>query len=192
LFVRRRRARMVTANRSHSSCNVAIGLGGPMRWLASGLLVCATLLAVGCKRPDETRPGTEPESAMTDEPPDPARSGKYVRFGLFKEAADGKITRVAALDEADVQRIVRRHADRTRTGEIIRGKPPRDGNGTTLGFVEGIAIVLRTEGELHVGAGEFSGRFEAFVRDLFSELGCAACGQVVGGATSSLIRLVPE
>jgi len=116
----------------------------------------------------------------------------YVRFGLFEESKDGTIVRVAALNPVDVQRIVRRHADRTRGGELIRGMPPRDGNGMTLGFVEGIAVVLRAEGEVHIRGGSFPERFEAFVRDLYSELGCAACVQVVEGRSSSLIRFVPK
>jgi hypothetical protein len=97
-----------------------------------------------------------------------------------------------ALAAVKGDRIVGRHADRTQAGEIIRGRPPRDGNGTTLGFIEGVPIVLRSEGEVHVRDGNLPGRFEDFVRDLCSELRCAACVQVVGGESSSLIRFVPE
>jgi hypothetical protein len=45
---------------------------------------------------------------------------------------------------------------------------------------------------VHVRDGKLPGRFEDFVRDLCSELRCAACVQVVGGESSSLIRFVPE
>jgi hypothetical protein len=127
---------------------------------------------------------------MIGDPPDPAQSGVYVRIGRFREDDDKTVVRVAALDQADVKRVFRRHADRMPSGEIIRGQAPLDGNGTTLGFVAGIPIVLRAEGEVHFGDRKLPDRFDAFLKDLCVELGCAMCVQFVGGKTSSLIRFV--
>jgi hypothetical protein len=168
-----------------------------MRWMGCLLALLGFMLQIGCNTRDETRKKDEvpnkleAENNMNDEAPDPAKSGTYLRIGRFEEPEEGKIVRAAALKQAEVGPIVARHADRNRSGVIIRGKPPRDGNGTTLGFVEGIPIVLRGEGELHVPEGKFSGRFERLIKDLCVELGCSSCVQV-GERSSSLIRFVPD
>jgi hypothetical protein len=162
-----------------------------VRFLARGFLLSAIVLSTGCNKAGETPQEIQPENIIVDEPPDPAQSGTYLRIGLFKEDAKGTLTRVSALNQAEVQGILRRYADRTRAGDILRGKPPRDGNGTTLGFIEGIPIVLREEGEVHIRDGIFPDRLDGFLKDLCSELGCAACIQAEGGRTSSLIRFVP-
>jgi hypothetical protein len=45
---------------------------------------------------------TEQESAMIEEAPDPAQSGRYVRIGLFEASPDNTIHRIAALGQAEV------------------------------------------------------------------------------------------
>jgi hypothetical protein len=163
-----------------------------MKGLQWGCLLLTFLLPVGCNRAGEEYHEHSPEITMIEEPPDFARIGTYLRIGLFKEVADRSILRMAALNQAEVERIVRRHIDRTRAGTVIRGKPPRDGNGMTLGFIEGIPIVLREEGEVHIPGGQLQGRLESFIRDLCAELGCSVSVQAVGGKSSSLIRIVPD
>jgi hypothetical protein len=137
-------------------------------------------------------PNTSETGDSNGEPPDVTKSGTYLRIGVFVEREDGTVVRKESLRLEDVRPIVERHADRNDSGLLIRGKPPRDGNGTTLGYVEGLPIVMRTEGELHVlEMKKPPARFEALFQELCMELRCAACLQVVGGRTSRLIRFVP-
>jgi hypothetical protein len=167
-----------------------------MRSLTGFAVLPVLFAAIGCTRIEEHRHEAEANAgevgAMNEDPSDPRNWKTFLRIGFLEERPDGAVVCRTALQQPAAERILDRYIDRDNNAAVVGRKPSRDGDGVILGSIQGVPILLRDAGELHVPDGRMPERLEAFVTDFCRELRCTVCVQAAGGVSSKLIRFVPE
>ncbi len=151
----------------------------------SALVALLLSLLMGCNNgtpPTNTtamKTNDGPEANNAEKIIDLTQPGNYVIVGRFEQLDGKQMRRVGALTIDEVRPIVERHADRSESGALIRGTPPRDGKGVTLGFVEDNPIVLRREGDVIIPWTRSGKRFDLFLWEFMKELDCVSYVETV-------------